>query len=223
MVLSECLARDVTVKLSQTVANVEQAALENTSEQRVVVTTSDNNKHEADYVVCCVPLALLNRIQFEPALDPLKHQLSQRAPMGSIIKTVTFYKTAFWRESGLTGEMGSDRGIVAYCIDDTKPEGSEPAIMGFILSDEARQACSLSRTERQKLVTEQYARVFNDARFLTPAHFEEYNWIEDRHAGGCYTSNYGPGVMTSFAHVLRQTHKRVHFAGTESATEWAGE
>ena len=218
MTLCENLARDVNVLFNKSVTKITQSPDTN----RVSVTTSDGDVITSDYVICSVPLALLNRIVFEPTLDAIKSQLSQHAPMGSIIKTVTFYRSAFWGERGLTGEMGTDSGMVAYCIDDTKPDGSEPAIMGFILADEARRASALSQDERKRRVTEQYARVFGIDDFRYPVHYEEYNWMQDPYAGGCYTSNYGPGVMTSFAQVLRQKHGRVHFAGTETATAWAG-
>ena len=49
--------------------------------------------------------------------------------MGSVIKTVTFYEKAFWREKGLNGVLISDS-IPAYVtVDDAKPDGSYPAIM----------------------------------------------------------------------------------------------
>ena len=57
---------------------------------------------QADYVISAMPLSLLNRITFVPPLPPGKRQLTQRAPMGSIIKTVVFYEKAFWKENGQT-------------------------------------------------------------------------------------------------------------------------
>ena len=33
--------------------------------------------------------------------------------------------------SGLNGEMLSSEGLVTYCMDDTKPDGSHPAIIGY--------------------------------------------------------------------------------------------
>jgi monoamine oxidase len=79
-----------------------------------------------------MPQALLNQISFDPPLPPLKNQLIQKIPMGSVIKTITFYDNAFWREKGLSGIViaDSDSGPVQAALDDTKPDGSHPAIMG---------------------------------------------------------------------------------------------
>ncbi len=53
-------------------------------------------------------------------------------PMGSVIKTVTYYEDAWWREHGLSGVLiaNSDSGPVYVTLDDTKPDGSYPALMG---------------------------------------------------------------------------------------------
>jgi monoamine oxidase len=103
---------------------------------------------QADYVISAVPQAILNRIEFEPPLPANKIQLMQRIPMGSIIKTVMFYKTCFWRDAGFNGEMMTDKAPVYYCIDDTKPDGSHPAIMGFIQANNAMDLTHLSVEER---------------------------------------------------------------------------
>jgi len=98
----------------------------------VVVTCENGKKYRAKYVISAMPQALLNKVSFEPPLPPLKNQLIQRIPMGSVIKTVIFYETAFWRTKGLSGIIiaDSDSGPVQAGLDDTKPDGSYPAIMG---------------------------------------------------------------------------------------------
>ncbi|KAK3743992.1 hypothetical protein QZH41_010806, partial [Actinostola sp. cb2023] len=98
---------------------------------QVVVTCENGKSYKAKYVVSAMPQALLNQISFEPPLPPLKNQLIQRIPMGSVIKTCTFYEKAFWRLKGLSGIMitDSDSGPVQAALDDTKPDGSYPAIM----------------------------------------------------------------------------------------------
>ena len=48
----------------------------------------------------------------------------------------------------MCGSAMSDHGPVSYCMDDTKPDGSHPAIMGFILANQARNLMHLSQKER---------------------------------------------------------------------------
>ena len=48
----------------------------------------------------------------------------------------------------MCGSAISNHGPVSYCIDDTKPDGSHPAIMGFILANQARNLMHLSEKER---------------------------------------------------------------------------
>ena len=95
---------------------------------RVIVTCEDGKKYQAQFVISAMPQVLLNSVSFDPPLPPLKNQLIQRMPMGSVIKTVTFYERAFWREKGLSGMMISDGGPAHCTFDDTKPDGSCPAI-----------------------------------------------------------------------------------------------
>ncbi|KAI8478959.1 hypothetical protein Bbelb_433180 [Branchiostoma belcheri] len=113
-----------------------------------IVTTHSGQQYRAKYVISSVPLPVLHRILFEPPLPAMKLQLVQRMAMGSIIKTNTYYRTAFWKEKGFSGEALSDIGPVSYCVDDTKPDGSHPAITGFILAGHARDVCEMSPEER---------------------------------------------------------------------------
>ena len=146
MQLSEKMAEELNVRLNAAVIKVEQVG------EKYKVHTSTGDIYEGSYVISAIPQTLLNRIQFIPMLPALKFAMIQRVPVGSIIKTVSFYKEAYWRRAGFAGEMANDEGPVAYCIDDTKPDGSFPAIMGFILADSSREVCEMSREERMKLV-----------------------------------------------------------------------
>lgn len=97
----------------------------------MVVTCENGKKYQAQYVISAMPQPLLNSVSFDPPLPPLKNQLIQRMPLGSSIKTITFYKKAFWREKGLNGMVISDSGPAHISVDDTKPDGSCPAIMRY--------------------------------------------------------------------------------------------
>lgn len=54
--------------------------------------------------------------------------------MGSVIKTITYYEEAWWRDQGLSGVLiaGAESGPVYVSLDDTKPDGSYPALMGYV-------------------------------------------------------------------------------------------
>lgn len=118
--------------------------------------------------------------------------------------------------------MTTDKGPVLYCMDDTKPDGSSPAIMGFVLANHARDLVRMSPEQRKKAIAKHYAETFKCDEFLKPIHYVEKNWMEEQYSGGCYCSNMPPGVLTKYGIYLRRPHGKVHFAGTECATYWYG-
>ncbi|XP_053403763.1 amine oxidase [flavin-containing] B-like [Mercenaria mercenaria] len=186
------------------------------------VRDAHGNVYQTRYVISSVPQPLLNRIEFDPPLPWERIQLMQKMPMGSIIKTVMFYKTQFWRKLDLNGIAMSSDGVCAYCIDDTKPNGKHPAIMGFILADRARKMACTTPEDRKQALCAHFAWVFDCDDFLHPIGYREYNWMADQYSGGCYTSVMPPKVLTQYGRCLREPVGRVYFAGTETATVWAG-
>lgn len=184
---------------------------------RVTVTTATHKRFRSRYVISAIPQTLLNRISFFPALPPKKIQLIQRIPMGSVIKTLTFYSDAFWKEMGLSGQMSGDSFPVSSCMDDAKPDGKHPCIVGFIAAKSARQLVASTYEERRDLVRKQYADVFRCDKFLDPTDYVEQNWMSDEFSGGCYVSVFAPGVLSTLGEELRKPFSHVHFAGSESA------
>ena len=78
----------------------------------VVITTRDGSWYNADYVIVAMAPAMYGKLEWSPPLPPARAQLCQRMPMGSIIKTITFYETAWWRTAGFSGSFLSDEGPV---------------------------------------------------------------------------------------------------------------
>uniref|UniRef100_A0A674MV16 Amine oxidase n=1 Tax=Takifugu rubripes TaxID=31033 RepID=A0A674MV16_TAKRU len=218
--ISECMARELgeRVKLESPVYSIDQTG------DMVLVKTLDNEIYSAKYVIVATPPGLNLKIHFNPELPPLRNQLIHRVPMGSVIKCMVYYKENFWRKRGFCGTMViEDEGApIGLTLDDTKPDGSAPAIMGFILARKCRKLCVLPKEERLKRICEIYSKVLGTEEALHPVHYEEKNWCEEEYSGGCYTAYFPPGIMTQFGRVLRQPVGRLYFAGTETATEWSG-
>uniref|UniRef100_T1IN90 Amine oxidase n=1 Tax=Strigamia maritima TaxID=126957 RepID=T1IN90_STRMM len=208
------------VQLQKPVVGIDQ-----TSQQTIVLTTLDGHKYRADYVITAIPPPLLLKIHFNPALPTLKNQLIQRVPMGSVFKCIVYYEKYFWRAKGMCGSAlidGDDEHPFSFTFDDTKPDGTSPAIVGFITADKIRRLSGLNKDERKKIICQSLAKVFDTEDALNPIHYEEKNWMEEQYSGGCYTIMYPPGCMTMYGKVLRTPFSRVYFAGTETATQWSG-
>ncbi|XP_036126716.1 amine oxidase [flavin-containing] B [Molossus molossus] len=206
------------VKLERPVTHIDQTG------ENILVETLNHEVYEAKYVISAIPPVLGMKIHYNPPLPMLRNQLITRVPLGSVIKCIVYYKETFWRKKNYSGTMiiEGEEAAVAYTLDDTKPDGKYPAIMGFILAHKARKLARLTKEERLNKLCELYAKVLGSQEALKPVHYEEKNWCEEQYSGGCYTTYFPPGIMTQFGRVLRQPVGRIYFAGTETGTHWSG-
>ncbi|XP_042175879.1 amine oxidase [flavin-containing] [Oncorhynchus tshawytscha] len=218
--ISECMAKELgeRVKMESPVYKIDQTG------DMVEVETLNKETYKAKYVIVATPPGLNLKMHFNPELPPLRNQLIHRVPMGSVIKCIVYYRENFWRKKGYCGTMviEEEEAPIGLTLDDTKPDGTVPAIMGFILARKCRKLCGLTKEERKKRICEIYSRVLGSEEALHPVHYEEKNWCEEEYSGGCYTAYFPPGILTQYGKVLREPVGRLYFAGTETATEWSG-
>ncbi|NWU99195.1 AOFA oxidase, partial [Upupa epops] len=179
---------------------------------------------QGKYVISAIPPVLTTKIHYKPQLPSERNQLIQRLPMGRVIKCMMYYREAFWEKRGSCGSfiIEDEASPIEITLDDTKPDGSYPAIMGFILAEKAVKLVTASVEERKKKICEAYARATGLEEALHPVHYEEKNWTREQYSGGCYTAYFPPGVMYAYGSVIRQPVGRIYFAGTETATQWSG-
>ncbi|MEJ1281122.1 monoamine oxidase A [Cricetulus griseus] len=206
------------VKLNSPVTYIDQ------TDDNIIVETLNHEHYECKYVISAIPPILAAKIHFKPELPPERNQLIQRLPMGSVIKCMVYYKEAFWKKKDYCGCMiiEDEEAPISITLDDTKPDGSLPAIMGFILARKADRLAKLHKEIRKRKICELYAKVLGSQEALYPVHYEEKNWCEEQYSGGCYTAYFPPGIMTQYGRVIRQPVGRIYFAGTETATQWSG-
>ena len=182
---------------------------------------TDRYSLSAKRVIVTVPPALRSSIRYDPQLPPLQAQLAQRFPMGSVYKVMATYDKPFWRDAGLTGQATSDTGPVKITFDNTPPDGGPGVLLGFIEGEEGRRAFALTPQQRRDAVIESFARYYGD-QARNPTSYIERSWAQELYTGGCYGGYLAPGVLTDFGAAIRDPHGRVHWAGTETATYWAG-
>ena len=186
-----------------------------------VVVEAAQQKVSARRVVVAIPPTLASRIEYEPGLPASRDQLTQRMPMGSVIKCMAVYDEPFWRASGLTGQATDVEGPAQLTFDNSPPSGKPGVILAFVEGAHARELSRRPAAERREAVVGCIARSFGpDAAH--PREFLELDWAKERYSGGCYGALLGPGVLSDFGPALREPCGLIHFAGTETATVWAG-
>jgi monoamine oxidase len=182
---------------------------------------SDALTIEGRYAIVAIPPTLAGRIEYEPPVSVGRDQVTQRFAMGAAVKVLLTYERAFWREAGLSGEVVSSDGPLSVVYDNTSHDGLQASLIGFVVGSQARQWSVQPLSDRQRRVTGALKRYFGEEA----GSFQEYrelDWGAEPWSRGCPVGGLPPGVLThSFAH-LRKPEGRIHWAGTEAATEWIG-
>jgi monoamine oxidase len=182
---------------------------------------SDTLIVEAKRAIIALAPTLAGRLRYRPALPGYRDQLTQRIPMGTVIKVQCFYERPFWRDAGYSGQVTSDEGAVRITFDNSPEQGKPGILMGFIEGDEGRAWGRKAREERQAEVLACFTRYFGE-QAAHPYAFEELNWADEEYSRGCYAGVMAPGAWLAYGEALRQPIGRLHWAGTETATIWNG-
>ncbi len=163
---------------------------------------------------------LAGRISYDPPMPAERDQLTQRMPMGSILKIIAIYERPFWRLDGLSGEAVRLDGPVPAVFDISHP-GGPGHLCALVPARAAQRLAALSTPTRRDLVVRELTRFFGpDA--AKPLEWKEKMWTDDPHSRGGYGAYLPPGVLTSVGSALREPVGRIHWAGTETATAWTG-
>ncbi|HTU98624.1 MAG TPA: flavin monoamine oxidase family protein [Solirubrobacteraceae bacterium] len=202
------------VLLSQPVRRISQGP-------KSVFVYADKATVKAKQVIVAIPPHLAGRIAYEPGLPAARDQLTQRMPIGSLIKTIAVYDTPFWRAQGLNGQVTSDTGPVTVMFDASPASGTPGVLLGFIDGDDARTLHDSPAATRQAAALKSYTTYFGQ-QAGSPRLYIDQVWDKEIYTGGCPVGLMPPGVMTEYGGALRAPAGRIHWAGTETATVWTG-
>ncbi|MFT3764596.1 MAG: flavin monoamine oxidase family protein [Minicystis sp.] len=186
-----------------------------------VTVHTDKGEYRGRYLICAVPPNLAFRIDWSPALPASRDALMQRMAMGATMKCAAIYEKPFWRDRGLSGEVASTSGPMTVVFDNSPADGSRGALLGFVVGGPARALGARPAAERRRAVLDTFARYFG-REAGDPIEYVEQDWSGEIWTRGCPTGTMSPGTMTLFGPALRAPVGRIHWAGTETATEYCG-
>ncbi|SEL82851.1 flavin monoamine oxidase family protein [Nonomuraea pusilla] len=172
-------------------------------------------------VIVALPPPLTARISFDPALPADRDQLTQRMPMGWTIKVNVVYDEPFWRAEGLSGQANSDSRPLGAVFDNSPPTSGAGVLVGFFEAKHAAAAAKLDPEARREVVLNELAFYFGP-RARDAVTYLEQDWAAEEYSRGCYGAFATPAALTRFGCALRRPVGAIHWAGTETATRWAG-
>jgi monoamine oxidase len=214
--ISERMAEQITDSL---VLNSPVVAVEQSS-QSVTVTTS-TNRYKARRLIMAVPPVLASRVHYSQPLPSKRAALLQRMPMGSVIKIHVAYESSFWRKRGLNGTVASNDRIFNVVFDQSQSAEGVGILVGFIDGDNAVYMSEQDELTRRKQVVSDLVHYFGPEA-ANPIAYVEQDWTTEEWSQGCYVAHTAPGTITSFGEAIREPCGRIHWAGTETATQWTG-
>ncbi|MFB7907305.1 flavin monoamine oxidase family protein [Kitasatospora sp. NPDC059146] len=211
--LSELLADKLgdRVLLSRPVRLVEQIG------DRVRVHT-DQGVHEGDSVVIALPPLLADTVEFRPELPaPRSSEVTAR---GCAVKVHLIHPKPLWRDHGLSGWSVSSDGPLLSTVDDSPPGEGVGILTGFVTGSEAKTFAALPAEEQRSAVLAQARRLF--PQLPEPIGYHVTDWVNEEYSRGCYAALFGPGDWLAQGPQLTEPFGRVHWAGTETSTEFFG-
>jgi monoamine oxidase len=189
-----------------------------TQEDNGVTVYTDSEAINAQYAIVTTAPAHRADIEFQPALPGKAEGLTKTWRMGALSKAFVAYEKPFWRADGLSGEAVTDTGTV-FITFDVSPDDSGPGIlMAFC---DPRVFDSFDLETRRTRVIEQLVDLYG-VEASTPIDYVDHCWGTEAFAPGGPNPAVPPYASVSHASALTEPHGRIHWAGTETAGEWAG-
>ena len=178
-------------------------------------------RFSARCVILAIPPPLIAGLEFEPRLPSQRWDVLQRSKMGHVIKYNLVYESPFWRKRGLSGTIWSTTGRVQVCYD-TTPEGTEFGVLSALsVAQPAEDLRALPPEQRRDRVLKALAAHLG-ANALEPLEYHDMVWADEPFTGGGYSVTLPPGAFSLGPDVFSAAAGRIHFAGTETATEYPG-
>lgn len=201
--------------------HLNEAVVKITQDDHGVEVTTLKGIYQANFVIVAMPPYLAGKITYHPPLPPIKQQLAQRFPMGTLAKLLISYETPFWRSQGLAGVgMGNTEWIELFA-DSSDPRSGKGVLATFVMGDRYHRWIKLTKSEQKSVVLSDLAKYLGQ-QALSPTTFDIQDWPSNQWVGGGYAAFMPPGVWTRFGQSINKPFNRIYWAGTEIAERWAG-
>lgn len=202
------------VLLNSPVLGIEQG-------ERAVTIRTAGGRYTASRAIIAVPPPLAAKLDYAVPLPSARMGLLQRMAMGAVIKIHVAYDKPFWRQRGLNGAVVSNDTHFNVVFDQSPDDESLGVLVGFMDGAHAVEMSAQGQSARQDQAVRDLVQYFGEDA-ANPVAYVDQDWTQEPWAMGGYVAHLPPGVITRYGSVLREPCGLLHWAGTETATQWSG-
>jgi monoamine oxidase len=182
------------------------------------------NEHmrvRAKKIIITAPYAVVKKIKFAPALPLAKQLLINTMEMGTVLKIHALYDTPFWRDVQFNGSSMCLDERIELTVDNSVAGSTKGILTSLIHAQRAKQLLGMPDQERKDFVLNSYANLFGE-KAHKPIFYHDYSFSKNPWIGGAYTGFYQPGIFSQYGEHISKPCGNIHWAGTETATEFKG-
>jgi len=186
-----------------------------------VTVTSNTLTVRAQRAIVTIPPPLANFVEYDPPLPADRVQLQQREALGSVLKIVTIYDDAFWRKDDLSGQSFAVTDPVGATYDGCTTKDKPGLLISFVFGPNARAFGRMTKSARKSAIVESLVKRFGPAAGDL-RDYHEIEWADEVWTRGGIFAHFPTGVWTNYGQLLKQPVGLVHWAGTETSTDFHG-
>lgn len=168
-------------------------------------------------IVAMAPM-LAGTLDYDPPLPEPRRRLTSAVPLKAIMKAQLAYESPFWRDLPLRRSFPAP---ILAVLDGSPPNGTMGVLAVFLTAADSAKTAALPAGERRALVVDRLASVLGPQVIQTIGYVDRY-WADEAYSRGD-VSFFPPGIWTGCGSALREPVGPIHWAGTETAIEFAGQ
>jgi monoamine oxidase len=173
----------------------------------------------AGQLVVAVPPQLYGRMGLLPWLPPRTAQVVKDYRAGNVVKTLLVFASPWWRTRGASGRVQNPQGPINSTVDASPADGSVGLLVLFATAGSGRRFAAVESEAARIECAIDWLRTLGLGPVPPLLAARSVDWNADPWSLGGYASRRGPRGWVD-APDLHAPNGPIHFAGTETATEW---
>lgn len=183
-----------------------------------VEVTTPNMTYRARNLLVAVPPQLYDQLGLLPLFPEKRRKVFMNYVPGCVYKTIMVFERPWWRELGFS-RIFSPSSPFNWAVDGS-PKNSEIGILIlFSSAGNTRQLGQKSKESARISEAIHWLSTCTNQTIPEPITVRSIDWNAELWSLGGYASRRGIGAWHAVP-ALYEPMKRIHFAGTETATEW---